>query len=222
MRLYVYAGFFHIIHSMALKQQLNQIPYMSMQTPGEIASDERKLAKYTTFVNKHVERCETTLRALGKPNPHGALVRKHLCDIEVHRRMIIHAMQVRNAQVRTHRKKAYHLKKLIDTNCAAATKVEYGSTDYPEKKAHIASLQVELAFIDEINRAASSSTYPIIKHIALLIAGLNSSVHELLFQTSNIQASHDALRRAECGCDECCDKCCMCTCQSCNQGMHHK
>jgi hypothetical protein len=94
---------------------------------------------------------------------------KHLCNINSHRIMITHTMQVRNMQINRRRKLVYNLKRLIEQKSTVASAYS-SSGNYPEKACHMEMLQMHLGFIEEIKTVAVSSIYPIINYIADVVA----------------------------------------------------
>lgn len=131
----------------------------------DIATSSKKVFKFTS-------KLQNTIVAQSRADAERLC--RHLCDINVHRKMITHMQQVRNMQINRHRKFAYNIGKLIAQKSGVVYSEYNSSCNYPEKACHVEMLRMHLSFIQEIKAAAKSSIHPIVNHIALIIADVQA------------------------------------------------
>jgi len=168
-------GFYIIRHEHAMttreQRQKPQGPYSAF----DIANHPARLAEFVWAIQD---------LAIAQQNVNPAAqerLYKHLCNINSHRIMITHMMQVRNMQINRRRKLVYILKRLIEQKgtVACCCSAYSSSGNYPEKACHMEMLQMHLGFIEEIKTVAVSSIYPIINYIADLVAAVRTEVTTL-------------------------------------------
>jgi hypothetical protein len=149
------------------KQKQPQGPYSAL----DIANHPARLAEFVWAIQD---------LAIAQVNPAAQeRLYKHLCNINSHRIMITHMMQVRNMQINRRRKLVYNLKRLIQQKGVACCSAYSSSSNYPEKACHMEMLQMHLGFIEEIKTVAVSSIYPIINYIADVVAAARTEVTTL-------------------------------------------
>ncbi len=148
--------------TMTTREQIqNQLqePYSALT----IANHPARLAEFVSTIQ------DAIAQQSDNPEAQERLCR-HLCNINSHRIMITHVMQIRNMQINSHRKLAYKLKKLIQQKGTVACSAYSSSCNYPEKACHMEMLQMHLKYIEEIKTAAYSNIYPIINYIADVVS----------------------------------------------------
>ena len=134
------------------------------QAPSDSAID---IAKSSKKVFEFTSKLQNTIVARSRADAERLC--RHLCDINVHRKMITHMQHVRNMQINRHRKLAYNIGKLIAQKSGVVYSEYNSSCNYPEKACHVEMLRMYLSFVQEIKAAANSSIRPIVNHIAMII-----------------------------------------------------